>query len=461
MDTKQIERLRAAIIKQADLAGPDGWMEIPVAAVVSPRGRLRVPRGAFEQWAVRPSGAEHLAAPWRAISPQGLKQGADDPFHTDWMLGAGLGPKDMRPDGPNPALAAALTEAAYSARAEVDRRLLDFDCSVLLAGPAVVGRAWHPSSPDDLSAPHFDEPPIAVLRDARPEWLPVVMEVLSRGGAVVLERGGGMAHLVNEARGNGSGPIVRRASARRLYPADLLVKVDPEHGRIEIQDDWGLPPRMSVPSVEEFMVAAPPEPEPRPADEPKPFNLVRCGSDNPADRCTYVRMDRSGRLNGINYCAYGAVNSHEPNSRVCELVIRIYRRGDGDGRFVANYYAGSRDWSYGDLERAMAQAIQQYERWPTYEEIVARERAVQQARVDSFLATLRAMSDDELVAFVRDKAESERRFHAELEEGKWNWDDERDISRDYDDFFWHAGMELMDRGLPDVERAPYPQHFSP
>lgn len=452
MDANGIERLRIAIIKQADEAGPDGWMEIPVDKLVSDKGVLRVPRGAFEQWAVRPSGAEHLASQWHAVSPQGLKQGSDDPYHTDWMLGAGLNPKDMRHDSPRPKLAAALNDAAYAARAEVERRLLDFDCSVLLPGPDVIGRAWHPASADDMAFPYSDEPPVAVLRDARPDWLPIVIEVLGRGGAVIVERGGEMAHLVTEARGGGYGPIVRMSDARRLYPDNLLVKVAPSVGRIEIQDDWRMPPRSSVPSADEFKEVPQPEATVHSHEDQNPFNLVRMDGGNPADACPYMWTDRGAKVEGVNYTAYGVVFSSDYDGNDCHLAIRVYGRGESYG-FVANYYAGSGKWPYTEVRRAAEQALEQYDRRPSIQEVIARERDLKQARVDAFKNHLRAMSDEELIALVQKRVEQERKFYEDVEDGKWDLQDQSDIRWDYTQFFWYAGDEMAERGLPEIRRS--------
>jgi hypothetical protein len=460
MDTREIEKLRAAVIKQADLAGPDGWMEIPVGKIVSDSRKLRVPRGAFEHWAVRPSGAEHLAAPWQAVSPQGIKQGADDPYHTDWMLGAGLNPKDMRHDSPNMALSEALTEAAYAARAKVEKRLLDFDCSVLLSGPDIIGRAWHPSSPDDLSIPYSDEPPVAILRDARPDWLPIVMDVLGKGGAVIVERGGEMAHLVNEARGTGFGPIVRRAKALQLYPDNLLVKVSPSDGRIEIQDDWRMPTRTAASLIDNFRGDIDPEPDPQPHEDDKRFNLVRMDGKNPADDCPYMWMDKSSKVEGVNYDAYGTVFSTDYEGNNCHLAIRVFGRREASG-FRANYYAGTGKWPFKDVQRAARQALDQFERRPSIEEIIAKDRAAKQARADKFKDKLRAMSDDDLLAYAKEKAEDERKYYDEVEKGKWDLQDQWDIERDYREFFWHVGDELIARGLPEVEREPHPSLSKP
>jgi hypothetical protein len=236
--------LRARIAAQVDTLGAEGWMDMPVPTTVRPDGVLRVPRGAFEMWAVWRSGGAHLAVPWTPVSPRGLKQGADDPYHTDWMLGAGLGPQDMREGGGNPHWWA-LSDAAYAARQEIERRLLGFSCSVLLPGPTVVGRVHVPKSTGsnatgrlDLPEPDEDgQPPVLVVRDASSAWLDHAIAALNAGGAVIVENGGEMSHLITVARGMSKGPFVRMPNARRLYPDGSVVCVSPGEGTIELRED--------------------------------------------------------------------------------------------------------------------------------------------------------------------------------------------------------------------------------
>lgn len=166
MNSPEIATLRKMVVEQADSMGEDGWSEISVPAKVAPSGRLRVPRGAFEMWAVERSNGAHLTVGWKPVSPSGLKIMGDDPYHTDWMLGAGLGLHDMR-------YSEALCKAAYAAKAEVERRLLGFDCSILLHGPAVTGRVWSPMSSSERP-PEADEdglPPVMVVRSASVTWM--------------------------------------------------------------------------------------------------------------------------------------------------------------------------------------------------------------------------------------------------------------------------------------------------
>ena len=237
MDEARLDALRARIRALADATGPTGWMDLPVPEAVAAGGLLRVPRGAFERWAVSRSGGDHLTLPWTPVSPPGLKLRGDDRYHSDWILGAGLPLDAMSRDGTYPH-AEVLTDAAYAGMDAVARRLLDHDCPVLLPGPDVIGRAHHPEHPGDFPEADPDARPcVLVLRDAGPDYLELAVETLDRGGAVVVERGGQMAHLITVLREDGRGPIVRREGARRLLPHGGLVEVVPSIGRIRLRDD--------------------------------------------------------------------------------------------------------------------------------------------------------------------------------------------------------------------------------
>ncbi len=453
IDRKALDQLTSDIRRQADEAGLDGWTEIPVPKVVSPSGTLRVPRGAFEHWATWRSGGEHLAKPWRRVSPQGVKQNSDDPLHTDWMLGAGLDPRSMREDLGVPGRAEALTQAAYAAYAAVERRLLGFDCSVLLAGPAVTGRCWHPAGPgDDVPPTDADGPPVAVLADARPDWLDLVARTFDAGGAVVVERGGGMAHLVTELRGSGKGPLVRMPKALRLYPEGSLVSVDAGRGRIEMKDDGRIP--QGLPQVEDVF---PPEPAPYvpPAlaqGAHKIRRLVR-GERNPADDFRYMRLDRSMKVEWPENQAYATAHGRrdfspsltggDAKDPVC-LTIGIYGRG---GRRLAVYYAGEAGYTAAEIRALACDALEQHEPRPDPDAYFARLRAEREAREAKLRASFDALDDDALTALVREKFEEERVFRAEVGRGEWDAVDQRDIAADFRDWLFLAEWALIDRGL--------------
>ena len=245
-----IARLRADIVARADAMGESGWMEIDVPAEVRPGGKLRVPRGPFEMWAVARSGGGHLATPWRPLSPQGLRLGGDDRFHSDWMLGAGLELSDLDAFGPNPH-AEALENAALDAKFGIQRRLLGFECDVLLPGPWRSCIVFVPSGPADLPNPDDYEAgddgewggdggtgPAAILPDAGPDWLDVAHAALKLGGAVIVERGGAMAHLVTALRGDCEGPIVRIPGARRKFAPGAAMYVSTAAGSVDPADPY-------------------------------------------------------------------------------------------------------------------------------------------------------------------------------------------------------------------------------
>ena len=234
------EELRVRIIAQADAQGDAGWMEINVPEAIRSNGKLRVPRGAFEQWAVARSGGGHLATPWRPIAPQGLKMGGDDRFHSDWMLGAGLNPQDMRFSSSYPH-AEALRDAANDARFAIERRLLNFRCSVLLPGPYLRGTIFVPASRTDMPDEHGEHPPVVVLPNAGPDYLDVALTALDAAGGVIVERGGEMAHLVTVLRESHQGPIVRVPDARRKYPPGAIVTICSYTGTVALQDEMYSP----------------------------------------------------------------------------------------------------------------------------------------------------------------------------------------------------------------------------
>ena len=356
-----IPAIRAAVRAQADAAGGGGWFDMPVPPAIHPSGSLRVPRGAFEQWAVHRSMGGHLAAPWSPVSPVGVKQGADDPFHSDWILGAGLGARDMHPAGTNP-FHAELSAAAYAARARVEKRLLGFDCSVLLPGPSVSGTAIHPAAPGrvDWDAAR-GEPPVLVLRDASPGWLHDVLRALSSGGAVIVERGGAMAHLVTEVRPSGKGPIVRMPDARRLYPEGALLRVSSAEGKIGLLERDGASPFPEGPSRFDL-----PRPVPRrrereaaPSAGAAPFGLKVHSGPGPSPEKRYRNVETAFRIVGRDWRAYASWNwdqSAWDGNHARMLCVHVVRNGSGRaGRKTV--CSAFRMWRDGEDSRATAEAL--------------------------------------------------------------------------------------------------------
>lgn len=208
-------RWRAAVLAQAGPKSGRGWTTLR-------RGKKtwRVPKGAFEQWALRATHGAHLAAPWRVVSRPGAKlSGADDAYHTDWVLGAGVALDDYDPEDD-------LAKAADAARARLQKERLGFEAAVLSGNTVVQGTVVQPQSPDETVPPGS----IVVLGGSGVEWGPL----LETAAAFVVEVGGQSAHLAKNARADGDVPVLRVQDARRKFPPGSRVRIDCTRGLVEL-----------------------------------------------------------------------------------------------------------------------------------------------------------------------------------------------------------------------------------
>jgi phosphohistidine swiveling domain-containing protein len=203
--------LQKSIAKKAG----DSWIEIAVGDKT-----IKVPKAPFEHWCLSRSSGRHLASPWEPVSTSGMKLPNDDPYHTDWMIGAGL-PLDAMSDEK-------LSDAVYKARFKLVEAKLGHQCTVL-SGQGSTGRkkVIHPDADAKIA-----EDAIIVLPSASPKFLPLVAQI--KTGAVIVEKGGSVAHLVNVARER-EVKIVRVENAKKLYPEGTLVSVDCQNGKVEIK----------------------------------------------------------------------------------------------------------------------------------------------------------------------------------------------------------------------------------
>lgn len=402
---EKIEAFRKAIIAQADAMGEAGWMTIVVPTSIRANGLLRVPRAPFELWAVALSGGGHLVSPWKNVSPIGVKQGADDPNHTDWMLGAGLGPLDMK-SGP---FAEGLSAAAYKARSEVERRLLNYDCSVLLQGHTVIGRAHVPQDFDDYPATSDDGfPPVTIVKNAGPDWLDMAIRTFRLGGAVIVERGGEMAHLVTELRQTGGGAILRKENARKLYPSGTMLKVEPDDGRLTMEEDEALvsarataahnaTPLCDDPAVEPAATPAPFEPG---------FGLVRADKDKRHPSYHTSEWQPCYRLETSNWKYYAAFEFDKSGpfdlhyGYQMYLTVWAYPIPDAEGRKPRpTFHSEKRVWKDGDVAKAVEQVRYMLDDDALKEEMrfmAERERRKQEQR-----RPIEALSDERLIEEMR------------------------------------------------------------
>ena len=156
--------------------------------------------------AVGNTSIRHLAAPWTACSPPEMRMQGDNPFHTDWLVGAGI-PLDE-------AHTPQMSDATVDARIELQDRLAGWPCVVIVDAGAVVGKVGTE---------------IVVVPDLRPERL---LEVVN-AQAIITQAGGQLAHLAVISRERGI-TIMLDPDALRKYPPGTDLRLKPAEGAIEI-----------------------------------------------------------------------------------------------------------------------------------------------------------------------------------------------------------------------------------
>jgi len=240
-DIERYADLRAIILEQAQAGG---FVEVPLPAEHEaeirreypslPPGPLRIPRAPLEQWALWRTAGAHLALPWKAVCHQGMKMMMDDPFHSDWMLGAGLELNAMQQSWKGP-WGEALRQALYDLQVDIQDEKLGAKPAATLSGRgSVEGTIAHgPRLARDKQMPKPGD--ILVIPDAGPRWVEMVLAATAGGvGGVITENGGEMAHLVTIARPEGI-RMVRVANARTLYPDGTRVTMDCDNRTVRLE----------------------------------------------------------------------------------------------------------------------------------------------------------------------------------------------------------------------------------
>jgi phosphohistidine swiveling domain-containing protein len=206
-----LPRWKVEIIERAG----DQWIE-----GLRPNGEvMRFPRAPFEQWCLWRTDGAHLALPWEPVAPSGLKMYGDDPYHSDFLIGGGYSVTSMLDDKQ-------FQDDVFALRHQVQEEKLGFECAVLSGRSYVRGTVCHPSIGDTLP-----DDAIVVLRAADPDFVDLAL----KARAVIVERGGAMAHLVTVARER-EAVIVRVPGALKLYPVGSSVTVDAERGKVTLHE---------------------------------------------------------------------------------------------------------------------------------------------------------------------------------------------------------------------------------
>lgn len=180
---------------------------------------LKVPRAPFEHWALGRTALKPFAPPWEPVCPSGMKLQLDDPYHTDWMVGAGLDLyKDYHDDK--------LRKASYNASWEVQQKYSEWKCQVLVAG---IGRSHYGAIVHPKPGEPCEAGQVVVLPSLDPKYL----EATLKAGAIITEQGGALAHLATVSLERGT-PVVRVEGALKTYLPKMRVTVNTAEGTITI-----------------------------------------------------------------------------------------------------------------------------------------------------------------------------------------------------------------------------------
>lgn len=199
----EIIDIRKKVTEQADKIG--GWITLDLtkqpgyAEDVHPKS-IRVPKNPFLHWALRRFDFEGMGKsppPWDLVSYSGMKMMMDDPYHTDWWIGAGLD-LDNAYERRGDSLETIANSAAFSEMFEINREWSKSDF-VILAGCGsdvnVYAEIHHPKPNKTVPAGS-----IAVVPHAGPEYQNAMMSANKKDkhgnrGMIICETGGKLAHL--------------------------------------------------------------------------------------------------------------------------------------------------------------------------------------------------------------------------------------------------------------------------
>jgi phosphohistidine swiveling domain-containing protein len=215
---RRLADLRVVILKQA---GDDlldlSWnvvMNHDNTEVRVPAGSAKVPRAPFLHWAfARMKMFEEQLPPWQTVCPPGMKMMNDDPYHTDWVVGAGLDPDDrslLYYPGP---VADAAMQLAHELQDKFDK---PSPVHVLVDGPHAIGPVHHGKRKKPCPAGA-----IVVLPNLHPDYVITIEDAVG----VITEEGGAVAHLAQVGRERNL-PIVRIENALKRFAPDEQIVID-------------------------------------------------------------------------------------------------------------------------------------------------------------------------------------------------------------------------------------------
>jgi hypothetical protein len=224
---------------QADEHG--GWLELPLMYKGKPYTKqrtLRVPKNPFLYWSLRYFNFEdhgHAKPHWDFVAGSGHKMMNDDPYHTDWMLGAGV-PLDEAYSHEDGSFGEIVRSSSYELKNKLVREYTGHAFTTLTKGDKtyISGEVVFPKPNERVPTGS-----IAIVPHAGPEYQLAMesanMESLEGyRGCIICETGGKLAHLVVVGR-EFKCTVLMMPGATKMYRKGDRVSIDLNEGTITNQ----------------------------------------------------------------------------------------------------------------------------------------------------------------------------------------------------------------------------------
>lgn len=235
-----ITQLRKEIIEKAGPQDGEGWLKLPIYKLKSPQEKgqqaeidtsafdrfLLVPKLAFYKWSLDnvPGVELGIHDEWRSVCPTGMKMPNDNPYHSDWVIGAGLD-LDAFYDKER-----AIELSSYHYRMEVVSELASFDFIPLSKSDRqyVSGKVRLLQPGETLKKGQ-----IGVIPHAGVEYDAALRSASQHKSALICATGGKLAHLAVVGR-EMNVPVVMWEKAMTLTQFHT-VSLNLREGRISFQ----------------------------------------------------------------------------------------------------------------------------------------------------------------------------------------------------------------------------------
>lgn len=189
----ELDRLKDKVIAQAGPADGDGWLRMPIfksgtSYFGEPDRYLLVPKLAFYHWAMDniPGVELGIHEQWKTVCPMGIKSQNDNPYHTDWILGAGLDPNTFYTNDME------IHDSSYAMRSKIVSEMANFEFVPLSKSDMryVSGKVRLLNPGESLLKGQ-----IGVIPHAGVEYQEALISAAKHQSALICATGGKLSHL--------------------------------------------------------------------------------------------------------------------------------------------------------------------------------------------------------------------------------------------------------------------------